>query len=109
MRNLEFDTPNFTHIPLLGVNVKNIRKFVVLSLFVTGFGISSFVTPVGATAQIPTALPSNAVIHKGKGEVMIWAEVLVAARRLLNSSKLIFSTGGGHPGSSVQLSDKALD
>ncbi len=89
--------------------MKNMRKFVLPTLLVAALGISNFVTPVGATAQIPTDLPSNAAIHKGEGEVMFWAEVFVAARRLLNASKLIFSTSGGHPGSSLQLSDKALD
>jgi hypothetical protein len=63
--------------------VKNIRKFVILSLFVTGFGISSFVTPVGATAQIPIVSPSNTVINNGKGKVMILTEIIRAAKRLL--------------------------
>jgi hypothetical protein len=91
--------------------VKNIRKFVVLSLCVTIFGISNFVTPVGATAQIPNILPYHSDIYKGKKEVMIWKEIL--AMKLFGLPKelarLIFMTNGVHPIVTPQLSDKALD
>lgn len=96
--------------------MKNIRKFVLPALFVAVLGISNFVTPVGATAQIPTALPSNAAIYEGKSEVMVWAEVGKVAYKVLDVAakvasivRLFFAAGGEHPGSVPQLTDGALD
>jgi hypothetical protein len=96
--------------------MKNIRKFFLPALFVVTLGISNFVTPVGATAQMPNALPSNAAIYKGKSEVMVWAEVgkvaykvLDVASKLASIVRLFVAAGGEYPGSVPQLTDGALD
>jgi hypothetical protein len=96
--------------------MRNIRKFILPALFVATLGISNFVTPVGATAQMPNALPSNAAIYKGKSEVMVWAEVgkvaykvLDVASKLASIVRLFVAAGGEHPGSVPQLTDGALD
>ncbi len=96
--------------------MKNIRKFVLPALFVITLGISNFVTPVGATAQIPNALPSNAAIYEGKSEVMVWAEVGKVAYKVLDVAakvasviRLFLAAGGENPGSVPQLTDGALD
>jgi hypothetical protein len=96
--------------------MKNIRKFFLPALFVVTLGISNFVTPVGATAQMPNALPSNAAIYKGKSEVMVWAEVgkvaykvLDVASKLASIVRLFVAAGGEYPSSVPQLADGALD